>query len=193
MASMGYSHDTLQELMGLVDEHKESLTEASYLQICNAIKDLHKGCAVATSPPRGFHSLQRSDTVPDPLEQYQQVLDERRHLLAVQRRIASYEDALQTSVPGNVKLIDKVQVLRTFGYVGPDRLQDVSAYAKQLKQNRVVAAIDLKYLYQTRKTERYIEWATRINNDLDIARQEERNSKQRLTRAINNYASTPTP
>ena len=193
MAAMGYSRDTLQELMGLVDEHKESLTEASYLQICNAIKDLHKGCAVAPPPPRGIPSLQRNDTVADPLEQYQQVLGERRHLLAVQRRIASYEDALQTSVPGNVKLIDKVKVLRTFGYVGPDRSQDVSAYAKQLQQNRVVAAIDLKHLYQKIKTERYVQWATRISNDLDIAREEERNSKQRLARAINNYVSTPTP
>ena len=189
MATMGYSSETLQELMGLVDEHKETLKEASYLQICNAIKDLHRQ---QTSPPQGIPFLQRSDTVPDPWEHYQEVLDARRHLLAVQRRIESYEDTLLTSVPGNVKLIDKVQVLRTFGYVGPDKSQDVSVYAKQLQQNRVVTATQLKYLYQTRKSERYIEWASRLSNDIEIARQEERTSKQRLVRAINNYTSTPT-
>ena len=38
---MGFSNQTVISLMTLVDEHKEGISEATYVEICNALKFLH--------------------------------------------------------------------------------------------------------------------------------------------------------
>ena len=51
MASMGFSSTTVASLMSLVDEHKEEVTEASYIEMCNALKHLHNRCTQPYTPP----------------------------------------------------------------------------------------------------------------------------------------------
>ena len=49
MASAGYTTATVNALMELVDENQASLKEHVYLQMCNALKDLHKSMDVRKS------------------------------------------------------------------------------------------------------------------------------------------------
>lgn len=63
---MRYSSSTVASLMSLVDEHKEDVTEASYVEMCNALKYLHDQCSsrenqqLLPQPPIPTESPQRS-------------------------------------------------------------------------------------------------------------------------------------
>lgn len=41
MASMGFSQSTISELMSLVEDNKDNVSEATYVEICNAMKYLY--------------------------------------------------------------------------------------------------------------------------------------------------------
>lgn len=41
MSSIGFDNTTVRELMSIVDEGKENITEVDYVKICNAMKFLH--------------------------------------------------------------------------------------------------------------------------------------------------------
>lgn len=43
MASISYSSTTVNQLMNLVDEYRDTISEVDYIQMCNLLKDVHNG------------------------------------------------------------------------------------------------------------------------------------------------------
>lgn len=111
MASMGFTTRVVWELMNLVDDNKEKVCEADYIEICNAVKYLHDSKTYTPSSPTStyrnpFHSLTH--------RQQSQLLSIENHI--DHARTDLYNTTTQS---GRVINIDRYNVLKTFGYEGP--------------------------------------------------------------------------
>lgn len=56
MTSIGFSIQSVGSLMSLVDEHKEDISDATYLEVCNALKFLHDKTEQDRRPITPIHS-----------------------------------------------------------------------------------------------------------------------------------------
>ena len=80
MASAGYTIATVNALMELVDDNQESLNEHVYLQMCNALKDLHK--STVSSGPSYQSNVDFQSDVDFQRQRYTQFIARQRALLA---------------------------------------------------------------------------------------------------------------
>lgn len=188
---MGYNTETVQELMSLVDDHKDDLKESTYLQICNAIMCLHRQQANHVVPqPVQYQSAPRPatpDTLFDQWEQDAEVQMERYWLQNARNQIRGFNDALETTVPGKIRLMDKYKVLTTYyGYTGPERNAEVTAFAQQLQRDRIMTVKRFKELSMAEKTSRFADRMDRILAKLNRAHENETEAIQRLAISINN-------
>jgi hypothetical protein len=206
---MGYNTQTVQELMSLVDDHKEELKEATYIQVCNAIQELHRQASRPTPPPLQrrpaptpplqrapagpppsqvpIPTITRTDTRFDPWESDAAVQMERHRIHAIRSQIRGIQDCIDTTTVGNVKLEDKYKVLSTmFEYTGPQRNADVTAFFKQLQRARILTGVRFKELCINEKMARYERLMVQYHADLSNAQSEQAEARQRLVRAVNN-------
>lgn len=202
MASMGFSVDTVQDLMTLVDDHKHEIKEQSYLKICNAIQFLHRQQTRLQAPPPqpptptstptlieiDVPPLIRSDTrFFDPWAQHEGVQLLRHQLQNDRTETRQLELQLETTRPGNVRLEDKYKILITlYGYSGPYRYMDVTAFAKQLQRDRILTATRFKELCLDAKMARYTHQVSQLQSALNELRERVAHTRQQLVRVITN-------
>jgi hypothetical protein len=198
---MGFNVETVQELMSLVDDHKDEIKEATYIQVCNAIQLLHRQAnrtAPPTPPQRAptvwmNHArptepiVGRTDSRYDPWENDATVQMERNRMQAIRSRIRGIQDLIATTNPGNVKLEDKYKVLSTmFEYTGAQRNTDVTAYFKELQRNRVLTGVRFKQLCLDEKMARHARTLAEYRVALTNVQSEEAEARHRLIRAVHN-------
>jgi hypothetical protein len=205
MTAMGYNTETVQELMSLVDDHKGDMKEVSYLKICNAIKYLHQqqehsqrtqANHVVQPQPVQYHPPVPPapihfgvSTSPLLFEHIPEIQMERHRLHHAHEQIREMQDALATAVPGNIRLVDKYNVLlNLYDYSGPERKADMTAFAKALQSERILTVKRFKELSLAEKTSRHLRRMASIRADLNSAHDDETLIRERIIRAINNHS-----
>ena len=177
MASMNYTNQTVTELMSLVDDHKDEFSEQTYIQMCNAMKVLHQQSQQPKPPPttvffRPFHQSSSTNA---------QIEMDRHVVESITQDIESYQRKINNFQPGKVKNIDKYLVLKRFDYIGPNRTQEMTAFAKQLLEKNTVTTKRYKELLESCKIERTTEEKRKLQTYL-ARRQDELVIVQELLR-----------
>lgn len=118
MASMGFSANTVMTLMSLVDEHKEEVTEASYVEMCNALRQLYVRFANPTTPRSHPSPVPRTVTATTTTTATTNTRTQRATFqpISIDTRIVQLEDRLRIlesrlSDPGRIINEDKVYAL----------------------------------------------------------------------------------
>jgi hypothetical protein len=127
MSSLSFDKETVCTLMSLVDDHKEDLNEASYIQICNIMKAVHDALC---DQERNRLTTQE----PQPGD-HQQIIRTRINIM--RREINAIEDRMR--ITGRVTLTDKIETLRHLMEVHSIGID--SAYDQRLRQMNKNSAI----------------------------------------------------
>lgn len=149
---MGYTAKTIQELMTLVDNHKDEINEASYIQICNAIVQLPE------PSQNSILNTYRSNP-------YVRQMRERISHLEV--LVDSFQHILSTATPGRIINEDKFKVLTNdYGYSGPNKTTDMNIFSQQLFNNHTLTKRRFKELCEIVKRQRYIDRCIHYQNQI---------------------------
>lgn len=81
--SIKFNNDTLQKIMTIIDDNKDTVNEGDYLKMCNAMKFLHVSYkneeCVRNAPQQ--HIVNTSDLISNEQQQYQRTIDDYRYRL----------------------------------------------------------------------------------------------------------------
>ena len=166
--------------MSLVDDHKDEFSEQTYIQMCNAMKVLHQQSQQPKPPPTTvFRPFHQSSSMNAQIEMDRHVVE------SITQDIESYQRKINNFRPGKVKNIDKYLVLKRFDYIGPNRTQEMTAFAKQLLEKNTVTTKRYKELLESCKIERTTEEKRKLHTYLARRQDELVIVQRRLDRNLN--------
>ena len=176
MTSMGYTTQTVSDLMSLVDDHKDELTEQTYVQICNAMKVLHQ----QSKKPEPLPQPRRITATVQQHSLNSEIAVIEYRIQGLIEEISILENSIRNFRPIRITNTDKNIVLQEFGYTGPIRTQQISAFLKHLIENNVLTTKRYKELLECRKTIRSNQQIMALRTNLNNLQDQRITARQHL-------------
>lgn len=139
---MGFTKDTVNHVMCLIDEHKEEMQESQYIQVCNLMKHIHEQQSHSPLDEWILHD----STIQDIRSSIEDKI--RLKVRLIENQISAYSSlaftlklSLETTTldlylvrQGRIKNEDKFDVCKKlFGYDGLKTTKELTKFIKQLQ------------------------------------------------------------
>jgi len=171
MASMGFHLNTIIAMMSIIDEHKDDTNEATYVEMCNALKHLHTQC-----------KSHEYSTQPQQQPQQQQQQQPYAHIQLQLSRLDRQIEYLQSLIVSNGRVTnqDKVKALRAI----LDNFSIEYRSSTEVSNNRVTELNNILFTQLSGNNQLTAEGVQHLTRNLTRLYQECKNERVERDRAL---------